>query len=190
MPSRFHACLILMVGLPGAGKSTLARWLARRLPGSLHLESDRIRKELAGWDPSRPLPRDRYTPELHRMTFQTMEDRARKGLREGRVVIVDATFLKAAYREPFHAIARAEHRPFVGVYVTVDEATALRRLTSGGDPLRYSDADVAVYQAMRAEAELPPQDIPHITVDGRMHPDTAGSRILNAMGFRAIHPVG
>jgi len=175
--------LFLMVGLPGVGKSTLARhvvgWLG---PQGVHLESDRIRKILAGWDPEKPLPREMYTPELNRKTFVVMEDQAREALQAGCSVVADATFLRAVYREPFHRLAQGMGVGFLALYVSVDEETARRRLE---DPHRagFSDATVEVYEAMKRDAELPPHEVPFLHLDGRRSPEENLRMLRRALMF-------
>ena len=175
--------LFLMVGLPGAGKSTLARHVAAWLgPRGVHLESDRIRKILAGWDPEKPLPREMYTPELNRKTFVVMEDQAREALHAGRSVVADATFLRAVYREPFHRLAQETGAGFLALFLSVDDETARRRLE---DPRRagFSDATVEVYEAMKATAELPPDDVPFLHLDGRRPPEENLQMLRRALRF-------
>ena len=61
-------CVVAIGGLPGTGKSTLARALAPGLgaaPGALIVRSDEIRKRLHGAAPEQPLGRDAYTGEAN-----------------------------------------------------------------------------------------------------------------------------
>ena len=66
--------LILIGGLPGTGKSTVGGALADRL-GAVLLRADRVRKELAGLDPSTPAPASYragiYRPEPTVATYAT-----------------------------------------------------------------------------------------------------------------------
>lgn len=178
--------LFLMVGLPGAGKSTLARrlssWLGER---GVHLESDRIRKELVGWDPHKPLPREMYTPELNRKTFVVIEQKVRDALRQNRSVVVDATFLRKVYRQPYMDLARQTGAEFLALFVWVDDETARRRLE---DPHRngFSDATVEVFEAMKATAELPPDDVPFLHLDGRGSPEENLQTVVRALPFLAL----
>lgn len=71
--------LIVVMGLPASGKTTLAGALADRL-GLVHLSSDVIRKELVGMslterptDASRP---EVYSAEMSRRTYLTLRRRA------------------------------------------------------------------------------------------------------------------
>lgn len=56
--------LILMCGLSGSGKSTVARQLARRL-SAIHIRSDAVRKHLGGIPLQQRGGADLYTPEMH-----------------------------------------------------------------------------------------------------------------------------
>jgi predicted kinase len=97
-------CLILVGGLPGAGKSTLARGLAE-LGGFTVIRSDVVRKELAGVAPaassSAATRQAIYTPEWTEHTYAECLRRAEGELFEGRRVLVDATFAVEAKRRLF-----------------------------------------------------------------------------------------
>lgn len=85
-----------MRGLSGSGKSYLAKQLAKTLP-AMHLNSDIIRKALAGYAPlSRTkanLGEGIYTPQMSYKTYQSLLNQAESLLKSGASVIVDATFL-------------------------------------------------------------------------------------------------
>ncbi len=102
-PSR-KPCLILVAGLPGAGKSTLARALAER--GHFHvIRSDVVRKELAGLADAQPTPaplRDiLYSLEWNERTYGECLRQAELLLDNGERVIVDATFREERCAAPF-----------------------------------------------------------------------------------------
>lgn len=85
---------IMMVGLPGSGKSTWAKEYARTSENeTVILSSDLIREELFG---SRGV--DVQTPENHEKVFTTMFRRAKSALAEGKNVVYDATNLKKKNR--------------------------------------------------------------------------------------------
>ncbi|MEJ2369774.1 MAG: AAA family ATPase, partial [Gemmatimonadales bacterium] len=95
-------CLLLMGGLPGTGKTTIADAVAER-GGFRVLSADRTRKELAGLDPRASAAADFgqgiYTAEWNRRTYSELLRRADQGLFRGERVLVDASFGRQANRE-------------------------------------------------------------------------------------------
>ena len=79
-------CLLLVGGLPGSGKSILARGLAERA-GFSAIRSDRVRKELAGLAPgataASPFESGIYTPEWTARTYAACLRRAEALLFQG-----------------------------------------------------------------------------------------------------------
>lgn len=74
--------LVLLVGIPGAGKTTYATKYIKENPNTIHLSSDSIRKELWG---SEVIQGD------NNEIFSLMHDRALEALNNGQNVIHDAT---------------------------------------------------------------------------------------------------
>ena len=90
--------VIVLVGLPGAGKSTLAASLARRLADARVLDKDEVRHALFA-------PCD-YTSAERDVVFAAMLDAARYHLGRGRVVIFDGlTFSRRAQVAAAEAVA-------------------------------------------------------------------------------------
>ncbi|GAA0249415.1 AAA family ATPase [Actinomadura nitritigenes] len=145
--------LVLVGGLPGTGKSSLAGALADRL-GCTLLSSDRVRKELAGLSPETPAATPYgtgiYTPEWSRRTYRELAERAARLLQLGETVILDASWTDKAERDLIASVAHREHADLVAFRCDAPEALAaerMRRRTHGA-----SDADSAVALAMSAEA--------------------------------------
>jgi aminoglycoside phosphotransferase family enzyme/predicted kinase len=159
--------LVLLAGLPGAGKSTLARSLAEQA-GFVVIRSDEVRKELAGnpkivgppgTRPStgeRPLTgvvEDIYTPPWSQRTYAECARRAEAELFAGGRVLVDANFRAEEQRRVFLDLARDWGVPGLLLVCRADPATARRRLAGRhGD---VSDADWAVYQQAAREWQEP-----------------------------------
>lgn len=83
--------LIMMVGLPGSGKSTIAKELSIRENAVLH-SSDDLREELFG---------DANNQSGNELLFQELRKRIRLDLIDGKSVVYDATNLSYKKRKAF-----------------------------------------------------------------------------------------
>ncbi len=150
--------LVIMHGLSGSGKSTVARELAPAL-GAVRLRSDVERKRLAGLPPRprrfhRPAP-GLYSRAMTERTYGRLLDLARQLLGWGYPVLVDAAFLSRQERSAFRTLARGLGVPFALVHCTAPEPVLRERLVArqlaAADP---SDADVEVL-ALQLERQEP-----------------------------------
>ena len=143
--------LVLMHGLAGSGKSTVAVALSQQL-GAVVFRSDVERKRLFGlWGvrPTRQLEGELYGPaasrHLYATTLPALVEAASAG---GLAVIVDACFLRRSERQLMVALAGKLGIPVQIVVCTAPEPLLrqrlLKRATAGSDP---SDATVEVLQS-------------------------------------------
>jgi aminoglycoside phosphotransferase family enzyme/predicted kinase len=140
--------LVLVGGLPGTGKTTLATDVARQA-GFAVISTDRVRKELAGIDPETParsaFGTGLYTPEWNERTYAACLERADDVLLEGGRVIVDASFREAARRRAFNDLAVARGVRSLLLVCTADPEVVRERLVNRrGGP---SDADWGIHEA-------------------------------------------
>jgi len=148
-------CMVLVAGLPGTGKSVLARAL-RETGGFVWIRADEIRKRLAGIDPlasrSASLDEGLYTKQWSDRTYAACLERASEICKAGGRALIDATFIDGQRRQTFVDAAIAWGVP-VHMLITrappdlVHERLQARASGPTADP---SDATEPVYEAARA----------------------------------------
>jgi aminoglycoside phosphotransferase family enzyme/predicted kinase len=107
--------LFITHGPSGSGKTTLTQPLLERL-GAVRIRSDVERKRMHGLPPldrsSSRLDEGIYAPDVASRVYSRLEELATAVLQAGYSVIVDATFLQRAQREPFRRLAERLQIPF------------------------------------------------------------------------------
>ncbi len=161
--SRVGPVLVLIGGLMGTGKTTLAETLARE-QGFAHLSSDVTRKRLAGMEPQErrhvAFGADIYGPESTARTYQALLEEAAALLDQGRSVVVDASFREAGERQKFLTLARGKGVPFLFALCEAEDAVVRRRLTERVQQgAGASDGRWELYARQKATFQ-PPDDIP------------------------------
>jgi uncharacterized protein len=169
-----HPVLVLVGGVMGTGKSTIAAALHTALGWSI-LSSDMTRKRLAGLDPAAPqdtpFERGIYSPEFTQRTYQALQQEADALLREGHAEIVDASFSRQRERDALLSTARERRTDALFVECVAPRDVVLARLaarwrrrsTGSGRPgvtdaLGASDGRPELYDLQRARWEPVPSD--------------------------------
>ncbi|MGZ8255806.1 MAG: bifunctional aminoglycoside phosphotransferase/ATP-binding protein [Burkholderiaceae bacterium] len=138
--------LVVMTGLSGSGKSTVALELAQRL-GGIRVRSDVERKRLFGFAPQDRTAPTVYSIEATARTYDRMAEVARVALLAGVPAVIDGAFLRRAERDRFRALARELDTRFTIVACEAPpdilRARVAARFTTGSDP---SEADLNVLE--------------------------------------------
>jgi predicted kinase len=151
-------CLILIGGLPGTGKSTLAMALAEHADFCV-IRSDVVRKELAGVAPKErraTFGQGIYTAEWTKRTYSECLRRAEELLFHGERVLVDANFREENQRQRFLNSARRWGVPAAFLLCETEPELVRTRLAGRSDDA--SDADWSVYEkAVETWEEMTPE---------------------------------
>ncbi|MBK8558073.1 MAG: ATP-binding protein [Lewinellaceae bacterium] len=133
--------LLLITGLPGSGKTTLARSYASKF-GGVHLNSDLIRAELG--------LRGHYTPADKQRVYETLFQRADNALQNDQDVVIDSTLFRKSLRQPYYDLAQKWHTPLFVVVTQAAEKTLQERVSQ---PRPDSEADQQVLERIQAQYE-------------------------------------
>jgi predicted kinase len=162
--------VIVLVGLPGAGKSTLAAALTRRLPDARVLDKDRVRHVL--FDPCD------YTSAERDVVFAAMLDAARYHLGRDRVLVFDGlTFSRRSQVAAAEAVA-SEAGAFAAVIVCdVPLEVAIARCESDADRHLAANRDGELVRRVAAEMEEPAPE--YLTLDMTADIDALADQALS-----------
>jgi hypothetical protein len=137
--------LILMSGLSGSGKSTVARKLARRL-GAIYLRSDAVRKHLGGVPLEQKGGADLYSPAMTEKTYGRLLELGVKLANQGFPVILDAKYDRQALRQEAIAQSQTEQLPLQILHCTAPEEVLRDRLNKRSGDIADATADLLADQ--------------------------------------------
>lgn len=162
--------LIIVCGLPGTGKTTLAKRMADETKSFL-LNTDIIRKKVI-YDPG-------YTEKEKEMVYNLLFEMAEKFLLTGKNVILDGTFYKVDLRERAKKIAKKTKNEFRIIEVRCSENIVRKAMRERKKKGSESDADFRVYRKMKKEFE--PIKEKHLVLDTSRGFDQAVEKFLKAV---------
>lgn len=164
--------LVMLCGLPGTGKSYLARRLQPYL-GAVVIETDRVRRFLF----SSPTHAAGESGRVYAVCHGLIE----RHLRRRHSVIFDATNLQERSRQRVYRLAGRLATPLVVVRTVAPAELVWRRMAgraARADPDDRSQADFAVFLKLAPSEE--PVRRPHIVVDTAQDVEQALQRIVEA----------
>lgn len=137
--------IVVLMGLPGVGKSHCARLLCARL-GAAHVASDELR--------SRLFIAASYGDDENRAIFGAAQALVDQLIGEGHRVVIDATNLLERNRAWIAEVVTKRAVPVTYVLVTSTDANARARLATRRSARAaddHSEADERIYERMRAQ---------------------------------------
>lgn len=187
---RLPKTLFLTCGPTGCGKSALAGELAFQL-GIRQFSSDLIRKELAGvalTDHGAAI----YSAAWNEATYRRLLELSQGQLDEGRTVVADATFRKAADRERFVRMAGSAGAAVVILYLDCPADLARQRLEQRSSRTdTVSDGTWQVYRMQMEDFEPPGAEEGRvIRLDASQTPPELVEQVIQLLGLMPPEPGG
>jgi len=170
--------LVVVRGLSGTGKSTVAALLAEEA-SFVRLSSDAVRKELAGIAPSEHRhegwARGIYSEEFTEKTYSELIRRAGEAIKEGRSVVLDATFSKKRFIEAARLASARAGAEFHLIECSASDATVKKHfidrcLKEGTLTETVSDADWDIY--LKQKSAFEPVDEPLLPLSSEVPVET------------------
>ena len=166
MVTRRRGRLILLCGLAGSGKTTIALAIAAKVQRCVHIETDAVREMVA---------KPYYASGESRFVYQTAISIAEQALKHRFDVVLVATFGREEFRR--EAISRLGElcESWLTVWAWCDSLLAFKR-NSQRNPRISQESFMKLSRAFE-----PPKDA--LVIDSRStSPEEAATRILSALG--------
>ncbi len=168
--------VIVLCGLTGTGKSTVAKLLAQKL-GAEVLSSDEIRKAFAGLSPyesaKAAFGEGIYSQDMTDRVYRYMIERAVE-LGKRVHIILDATFSNPAYRGLLKQMAEKEGVRVLFFWLNAPDNVVRERMEKRKREKTASDADWEIYLQMKKRF-VPPKEA--VEVDATKEPEEIASLI-------------
>lgn len=152
--------LYLMMGLPGAGKTTAAGIIAE-LTGAVHLSSDQARVML--W------PEPDFSEEEHQALYEYLNEQTEKLLKSGKSVVYDANLNRYEHRQEKYDLAhRLEVETVLCWVKTPREIAKTRRIeeTAHHHLVKPGENAGEMFERIAHLIEEPHENEPYIEIDG------------------------
>lgn len=163
--------IILICGLPGTGKSFLAKKLASKL-SCRHINTDIVRKE--------KIKEPGYSEKEKHSVYDAVVFLAEEALKKKQSVILDGTFYKSEFRKKAEQLAKKHKKGFYIIELVTPLSEVKRRLDSKKNVKSDSAADFDVYKIIKAEFE--PIKEYHLIIDSTRPLKDQIAEVVNYLG--------
>jgi predicted kinase len=154
---------VIVCGLPGVGKTTIAKDLAPLINGVI-LSTDKIRKEL--------IPNPTYEKQEKKLIYNVLLIVAEYLHKAGINCILDATFNTEKSRKELRKRLRLSQEQICIVECICPEDIVISRIKNRKNG--YSDADISIYKKMKRTYE--PIKEEHIILDTNQQPSNTNAK--------------
>jgi len=136
-----ESVLVMVMGLPGSGKSFFAKALAKEI-GAMYLGSDELRKELGMMG--------HYSLDNKLTIYEEMFKRAKEIHKSGKSVVLDGTFFLQQVRDLVTFLTKSLSWKMSIIRIMADEELITKRLSKKRED---SEAGIEVYKKIKSEFE-------------------------------------
>jgi len=156
---KFHPALFLLLGFPGAGKTTAAEVIAD-LTGATHLSSDKARMDLFG-KPS-------FSKAEHDELYRSLDKQTEELLAQGKSVIYDANLNRYKHRKEKYRICEHTGAKPILIWVQTPKDIARGRAvhTERLHLVPPSESPRQMFDRIAEIIEEPDEQEPYIALDG------------------------
>jgi predicted kinase len=131
------ALMIMVMGLPGSGKSFFARRLSDCLD-AIYIGSDEVRNKMGLMG--------KYQMASKQLVYDAMLEKAKEGIKNHGNVVLDSTFFLQDTRDKIIQIAEKHGAELIPILVEAEENIIGERLSK---PRADSEADIGVYRQIK-----------------------------------------
>jgi predicted kinase len=151
--------LYLMLGYPGAGKTTTAKVISE-ITGAIHISSDAMRLKM--------FPHPSFSQTEHDQLYHKIDKEVEQLLKEGKDVIYDANLNRYRHRmEKYVICERTGARPVLLWVQTPKELAKSRAIHESRNHLAPADESLAaMFERISRVIEPPHINEPYVTIDG------------------------
>jgi predicted kinase len=151
--------LYLLLGLPGAGKTTTAKEISR-LTGAVHLSSDKFRLGM--------FEEPQFTQDEHDALYKTLDHMCELLLKNGTSVVYDANLNRHQHREEKYKLAKRLKVEVRLLWIEAPRALAKKRrvATQHHDLVPTNETPASMFERIADIFEPPQKDEKPIKLDG------------------------
>lgn len=142
--------LIFIMGLPGSGKTHLAKLIADRFTCQ-HVSSDQVRRDLG--------LKGHYAIQDKLKVYEAMKQSTKRLLAEGEKVVVDSTFSSQVLRDQFFQLSKEWTNKIYWILTTASDEVIKKRVAK---KRKDSEADYSVY--LRLKNQFDPINVNYLDI--------------------------
>lgn len=165
------ATLYLLMGLPGAGKTTLGKIIQKETK-AIRLSSDEYRLLI--------FPEPTFTQQEHDNLYGLLDHNVEHLLAAGHSVIYDANLNRRHHRDEKYALAKRHNADVKLIWVKTDADFAKERRKKAQDErlIPQGETSEKMFDRIAAVFEPPQKDEPHEIINGEFITDNSIQKLL------------